>query len=108
VHRRRQPAAGTPSHAGLSYDHATLSAEREGRRIPLTRLQGAILSVLLREAPRIVAHARLIESAWGAGKADVAALQTQVYELRAVVDRPFAQPLIQSVRGIGYRLAPPP
>ena len=38
---------------------------------------------------------------------DMAALQTQVYELRALVDRPFASPLIQSVRGVGYRLVAP-
>ena len=45
--------------------------------------------------------------AGGVQGADVAALQTQVYELRALVDRPFAQPMIQSVRGIGYRIAAP-
>ena len=38
---------------------------------------------------------------------DVAALQTQVYELRALVDKPFAHALIRSVRGIGYRLVAP-
>ena len=64
--------------------------------------------MLLREAPRIVPHARLIEGAWGAEGADTAALQTQVYELRALVDRPFAQPLLQSVRGVGYRIVAPP
>jgi DNA-binding response OmpR family regulator len=94
-------------HGPLGYDPDTLAAQREGRRIPLTRLQGALLDVLLREAPRIVPHARLIETGWGAQGADVAALQTQVYELRALVDRPFAQPMIQSVRGIGYRIAVP-
>jgi DNA-binding response OmpR family regulator len=30
-----------------------------------------------------------------------------VYELRALVDRPFAQPLLASVRGVGYRIAEP-
>lgn len=91
----------------LAYDPRTLAAQREGRRMPLTRLQGALLEALLREAPRIVPHARLIELAWGAAGADIAALQTQVYELRALVDRPFSQPMIQSVRGVGYRLVAP-
>jgi DNA-binding response OmpR family regulator len=31
-----------------------------------------------------------------------------VYELRALVDRPFAHAMIQSVRGVGYRLVAPP
>ncbi len=107
LQRRGRAGAGEVAYAALAYDPHTLTARREGRDIPLTRLQGALLDVLLREAPRIVPHARLIESAWGAGGADMAALQTQVYELRALIDRPFAQPLLQSVRGVGYRIVAP-
>ncbi|MFN3703632.1 response regulator transcription factor [Thermomonas sp.] len=104
--RRKHPDGGL-AHGPLSYDPHTLTALREGRRIPLTRLQGALLETLLRDAPRIVAHARLIERGWGPAGTDMAALQTQVYALRTLVDRPFAQPLIQSVRGVGYRLVSP-
>lgn len=107
LRRRAQPAdEALPAFAGLSYDPRSLTAQREGRRIPLTRLQGALLQTLLREAPRIVSHAALIESAWRGG-ADVAALQTQVYELRNAIDKPFGQPLLHAVRGVGYRLAVP-
>ena len=107
VQRRGPPDAGVHAFAGLAYDAGTMTAEREGRRIPLTRLQGAVLAALLRDAPRIVPHARLIEVAWHTGGGDVAALQTQVYDLRALVDKPFAHALIRSVRGIGYRLVAP-
>ena len=107
VRRHRAPSGGVPAFAGLTYDPRTMTAERDARRIPLTRLQGSLLAVLLQEAPRIVPHARLIDTAWGAEGGDIAALQTQVYELRALVDKPFAQPLIHTVRGIGYRLASP-
>lgn len=92
--------------AGLAYDPRSLTASRDGRRIVLPRLQGAILATLLREAPRIVSHARLLEAAWGSG-GDVAALQTQIYELRSAIDKPFATSLLHSVRGVGYRLAEP-
>ena len=52
--QRRGPAdAGAPAFGDLAYDVGTMTAEREGRRIPLTRLQGAILAALLRDAPRI-------------------------------------------------------
>ena len=107
VQRRGLPDEHVTAFADLTYDAGTMTAERDGRRIPLTRLQGAILAVLLREAPRIVPHARLIEAAWRTGGGDIAALQTQVYDLRALVDKPFAHALIRSVRGIGYRLALP-
>jgi len=107
VRRHRQPSGGALAFAGLTYDPRTMTAQRDTRRIPLTRLQGSLLAVLLQEAPRIVPHARLIDAAWGEDGGDIAALQTQVYELRALVDKPFAQPLIHTVRGIGYRLASP-
>ena len=106
--QRRNPSEGDAhAFADLSYDAGAMTAERAGRRIPLTRLQGSILAALLRAAPRIVPHARLIEAAWRAGGGDLASLQTQVYELRALVDKPFAHALIRSVRGVGYRLEAP-
>ena len=107
VQRRGRAPMGHLAHGPLAYDPQTLTAQREGRRIPLTRLQGALLEALLREAPRIVPHARLIEAGWGADGAGVPALQTQVYELRALIDRPFSQPLVHSVRGVGYRIVEP-
>ena len=107
VRRHRQSSGGALAFAGLTYDPRSMIAERDARRIPLTRLQGSLLAALLQDAPRIVPHARLIDTAWGKDGGDIAALQTQVYELRALVDKPFAQPLIHTVRGIGYRLASP-
>ena len=82
-------------------------ARREGRSIPLTRIQGALLATLLRNHPNISTHAMLLRAGWGDQGGDLAALQTQVYELRSLVDKPFAQSMIHTVRGIGYRLAVP-
>ena|SRR5690606_16783201 len=107
VQRRGRTPAGRLAFGPLAYDPQALTAQREGRHIALTRLQGALLEALLREAPRIVPHARLIEAGWGADGAGVAALQTQVYELRALVDKPFAQAMVKSVRGVGYRIVEP-
>ena len=92
---------------GLRYQPQALLAIREGRRIPLTRLQGALLATLLRNHPNISSHQSLLRAGWGDEGGDLPALQTQVYELRALVDRPFAHAMIQSVRGVGYRLIAP-
>jgi DNA-binding response OmpR family regulator len=110
LHRRSAPGASTAplGHAGLGYDPAALAATREGRRIPLTRMQGALLAALLAQAPLVVPRERLLRTLWPAGDGDAAALHTLVYELRALVDRPFAQPLIGSVRGVGYRIGAAP
>jgi len=102
----RNPASTRPD-APIVYDAGTMTAMREGHRIALTRLQGRLLDALLGEAPKIVTHERLLRVAWGADAGDMAALHTQMYELRALVDKPFGVPLIRSVRGVGYRILPP-
>ena len=100
-----------PTHAlaagGLRYEPQAMLAIRDGQRIPLTRLQGALLAALLRNHPNVSTHQSLLCAGWGDEGGDIASLQTQVYELRALVDKPFAQPMIQSVRGVGYRLLVP-
>jgi len=109
LHRRcARTASPTPlEHAGLAYDPAMMAATREGRRIPLTRMQGALLAALLAGAPHVCPRERLLRTLWPGGDGDSAALHTLVYELRALVDRPFARPLLASVRGVGYRIAEP-
>lgn len=108
VHRRVQPIRESLALGTLAYDPATMLATRDGRTVALTRLQGSILATLLRDAPKVTSHQRLLQVAWGEGSGDIAALHTQVYELRALIDRPFAHAMIHSVRGIGYRLLQSP
>lgn len=104
VHRRGQPPAAL-SFAGLSFDPKTLTATRAETCISLTRMQGTILSVLLQHAPRIVTHARLLETVWEDETGDIASLHNQIYELRRLIDKPYPEPLIRSVRGVGYRMS---
>jgi DNA-binding response OmpR family regulator len=108
LHRRAMPAPGRLALGDLAYDHGTMLATRAGRRIPLTRMQGALLAALLGNAPNISSHQKLMQALWPDGDGDMAALHTLVYELRALVDRPFAHPMIESVRGVGYRLSESP
>ena len=107
LHRRVAPTPKVAGAATLTYDPGTMTAHREGRTIPLTRLQGRLLETLLAQAPKIVAHDRLIRAAWGHDGGDMGALHTQMYELRALVDKPFDTPLIRSVRGVGYQIPAP-
>ena len=104
LHRRTVPTLEKTGGALLAYDAGTMTALREGQRIPLTRLQGRLLEALLSESPRIVPHERLLRAAWGNEPVDMGALHTQMYELRALVDKPFGTALIRSVRGVGYQV----
>ena len=91
--------------AGLQFDPSALLATREGRSIPLTRAQAVILELLLRRSPAVVSQQALMDEIWPRHDGDARALHTHIYELRAQVDKPFAKGLIQTVHGIGYRLA---
>jgi len=89
---------------GLQFDARALIATREGKTIVLTRMQASILDCLMRNAPGVVDKQRLLRVIWGGDAGDSAALHTHIYALRALIDKPFAHPLIHSAHGIGYRL----
>jgi DNA-binding response OmpR family regulator len=105
LHRRGQPAPRQALSVGdLAFDPAAMLATRGGRTIPLTRTQARLLETLLRASPAVVAHRDLLRAAWGEADVDIASLHSQVYELRALVDKPFGAAMLQSVHGLGYRL----
>ncbi len=88
----------------LQFDPGAMLATRAGRQIPLTRAQGAILGLLLQRSPAVVSQQALIEQVWPQREGDIRALHTHIYELRALVDKPFGKAMIQTVHGVGYRL----
>lgn len=96
--------AAVLSHYGLELDAASHVARREGRTIPLSRTQIALLDCLLRAAPKVVDRNALARALWGEKGGDAATLHTHIHALRALVDRPFATPLIHTIYGIGYRI----
>ncbi len=105
LHRRGRTTTDQQLAAGdLSYDPRSMMAIRQGKKMPLTRSQGQLLSVLMRASPKVVPHRELLHAVWGADAGDVAALHTHIYDLRSLIDRPFGFSMIQSVRGLGYRL----
>lgn len=107
LHRRasRRVAAGPLRLADLEYDPATLTATRAGRRLELSATLRQLLEHLLRHQDRVVSRSELCELIWGDPEVD--ALRGHIHELRRVLDRPFATPLLHTVRGGGWRLMEP-
>lgn len=103
--RHGRPVPDAPLTWGsLCYDPATMMATRAGQNIRLTRAQATILETLMRRAPGVVVQQALIERVWPQRNGDARALHTHIYELRALIDKPFATALIHTVHGVGYRL----
>lgn len=96
----------------LSYDDLTLDTvaydvRRAGQAVQLSRREFALLEYLLRNQGRIVSKDAIIGHVWNFD-ADILPNTVEVYigYVRAKIDKPFAasQPLINTVRGYGYRL----
>lgn len=106
--RRGRPATGAVLRcADLMLDVANAHAERAGCLLELTPTGLKLLEALLRASPRLVRRGELEHLLWPDQPPDSDALRTHIHGLRQAVDRPFAVPLIKTVRGIGYRLAVP-
>ena len=64
-----------------------------------------LLAVLMQKSPHVVRRDVLEEAVWGDDCPDSDSLRSHVHQLRQVIDKPFALPLLHTVHGVGYRLA---
>ncbi|MCB1125092.1 MAG: response regulator transcription factor [Verrucomicrobiae bacterium] len=102
-------AAGTPqsilSHADLTVNLLTREVERAGRKIELTAREFALLEQLARSPGRVFTRMQICEKVWnydfdpGSNLVDV-----YVQRLRKKIDGPDSPGLIETIRGVGYRM----
>jgi DNA-binding response OmpR family regulator len=105
--------AGSAAHrksltvADLSFDTGTYRVVRAGSVIELPPIPLRLLEALMRAAPRVVSREDLERAAWGDAPPDSDALRAHLHLLRNAIDKPFAAPLIRTLRGLGWQLAAP-
>ncbi|WP_263769786.1 response regulator transcription factor [Propionivibrio soli] len=89
----------------LVYDLDTLHVARAGQALKLNPIGMKLLSILMQRSPAVVRREVLEEALWGDDCPDSDSLRSHVHQLRQIVDKPFAKPLLHTLHGIGYRLA---
>ena len=102
---------GSDSNAELSVgdlrmDMLTHDVTRGGRRIELKPREFKLLEFLIRHSGQVVTRTMLLENVWEYQfdpKTNV--IDTHISNLRRKIDAGFARPLLQTVRGFGYRLS---
>lgn len=104
----RRPAEQIPTilTAGdLSLNTITFEVKRGSKEIQLTSKEFALLEYFLRNQNRPLSKEMIISHVWNYD-ADILPNTVEVYVkyLRAKVDDSFAQPLIHTMRGFGYKL----
>ena len=107
VRLRRTPSdSGNSLRIGdISIDQVAHSLTRDGRIIPLTRLEFDLLVALAKEPGRVFTREALLSEVWGYQHAtDTRLVNVHVQRLRSKVERDPDNPeLIQTVRGVGYK-----
>lgn len=92
----------------LTLNCAARSATRSGVRIPLRRKEYAILEYLLRHPGRVVTRQMILNHVWDTGgRSGANTVDVHIKNLRDLIDRPFAEPLIKTAYGIGYQVEVP-
>lgn len=87
----------------LELDVAARRVQRGGTELRLTAREFDLLRYLVEHRGRVISRTRLLEAVWdtthdpGTNTVDV-----YVSYLRSKVDKGFAQPLLHTVRGVGY------
>jgi DNA-binding response OmpR family regulator len=108
--RRQQPyQPGRLEMGSLVVDPSTHTALRAGQPIELTPKEFALLEFLLRHPNQVVTRQLIEQHIWNYDfECESNVIDVYVRRLRRKIDDPFPVKLLTTVRGIGYRLTPPP
>ena len=99
------PRAPLLAVADLTLDTRTHYACRDGKRIELRAKEYAVLECLMREPGRVFTREVIAEHVWSYDDFNQSnVIDVYIRNLRRKIDDPFQRKLIQTIRGVGYRI----
>jgi DNA-binding response OmpR family regulator len=108
VRRSRSPAAASHEilRAGsLALDTVGRRCHVDGAEIPLSKTEFDLLAVFLSDPERAFDRHALIDRVWGEWYSDFHVIDVTIGRLRQKLAEAGAPDLIETIRGVGYRLA---
>lgn len=102
---RRQVSQELLRVGDMQLDTATLRLTRAGKDLNVSPIGLKLLTILMRESPRVVSRRDIEREVWGDMLPDSDTLRSHLYNLRKVIDKPFAKALLHTIHSAGYRLA---
>ena len=87
---------------GIRLDPATREVTVDGVAVELALREFAVLERLLTAAPAVVSKEELLDAVWGDAAEGINVVEVYVGYLR----RKLGRERIETVRGVGYRIAP--
>jgi two-component system OmpR family response regulator len=92
---------------GLRLDPATHRVWALGEAVSLTPREFALLETFMRRPDQVLTRDQLLEQVWDLGSEQRSnVVDVYVRFLRSKLDGPYGRQTIETVRGVGYRLAP--
>lgn len=102
-----QPGVSELCVADLILNRDTREVHRGERSIELTPKEFALLEYLMSNPDKVVSRTRILENVWGYNVDPLTnVVEVYIRHLRNKVDAESATPLIQTVRGFGYKIEP--
>jgi len=94
--------------ADLELDRATMRVTRAGLPVTLTARELGVLTLLMSAPGRLFSREKILAKVWGSQEDPLTnVVDVYIRRLRVKVDEGRPAPLIQTVRGLGYRLEDP-
>jgi len=90
--------------ADLCYNVKKSEVTRASQILQLSPTCLKILRILMRESPNVVSRQSIEAELWGEDLPDSDTLRSHLYKIRKAIDRPFQEPLIHTIQGVGIRL----
>jgi DNA-binding response OmpR family regulator len=104
--KRNSPQVGEATRLrvlDLELDLLRREATRGGQVLQLTQQEFVLLEYLCRNAGRVVTRSMILDKVWGMRiQPDTNVVDVHIYRLRGKVDGAGQQPLIRTMRGVGY------
>jgi two-component system, OmpR family, response regulator ArlR len=89
----------------LEFDTARHEAKRAGRIIDLTKKEYDLLEYLIRNKGLVLTRDQILENVWGFEyTGDTNVVDVYIRYLRSKIDEGYDKKLIQTIRGVGYRI----
>ena len=109
IRRGRPPRPAVLACGPLKLDPATRAVSWDGEPIELSRREFSLLEFLLHHRNEVVQRNRILRHVWGDRPDEQTSniIDAFIKNLRHKLDRRFDQPLIETVRGVGFRLRCP-
>jgi len=104
--RRGKPEPACLTVSDLQMDLPRHTVSRAGIPVVLAKNEYLLLELLMRNAGMVVSREEIASAVWKTPSVEPNAIDVAIRTLRAEIDQPYAEKLIHTVRGFGYKLTP--